>query len=151
MTKQIRIAIPLIQQELNGGSGWIAGFYFIKNIINAFTTLSVLNIPDIIIFVPENFHESFTLNDNDLPWLKIITISNTSLNDYDAIEKVIDSYQCDVFFPFTTLPIFHFNGKALAWIPDFQDRHLPHYFARDEIKFRKSSADFLNLISSRAK
>jgi glycosyltransferase involved in cell wall biosynthesis len=142
-----RIGIPLIQSEINGRCGWVAGFYFVKNCLNAIATLPAEKIPDIILFVPDTFDQNtLFVNQQTYPWLTIVTLPEAQLTNptmHDTVENTINEYQCNIFFPFHTIPKFLMKGKSIGWIPDFQDRHLRHYFSEEEINFREISCDFI--------
>lgn len=143
----LRIGIPLIQPELNGRSGWIAGFHFIKNCLYAIALQSKYPIPEIIVFIPEHFNKQQLMIKNEYPeWLNIVEIEEENLEDinqHETIEKIIDSYHCDIFFPILSFPKFLLKGRTIGWIADFQDRHLKNFFSKDEIYYRELAADFI--------
>jgi len=146
--KKMRIGIPLIQNELNGQSGWIAGFYFVKNCLNALAELPTEFLPEIFVFVSDKFCEPLLLPkyENKADWLRIIKIPSEQLNDIKyatLVEELIQGYECDLFFPFSTIPDFNFRGRALGWIPDYQDRYLRQYFSIQELRYRKFLCDVI--------
>lgn len=145
---KLRVGIPLIQDELNGRSGWIAGFYYIKNCLNALAELANDQVPEIFVFVPDNFSETILSpkHKKKVTWLNIVKISNSlieNVNTHTEIEKIVNSFQCDVFFPMMTTPKYFFEGKTVGWIPDFQDRHLQHLFSEQERDYRMMVTDLI--------
>jgi len=151
--KKLRIGIPLIQQELNGRTGWVAGLYFVKNCINALNTLPVEQVPDIFVFLPESMNEPLFNSVTQPSWLTLVHFSDETLNSAvhkDTVEQQINEYQCDVFLPLMSFPQFNLKGKTLGWIADFQEKHLPHFFSQDEMLYRKLLADFIMSYSEKA-
>ena len=138
--KQIKIGFLLLQDEINGRCGWIAGLHFIKNCLHAISSLPKDIIPKIIIFIPENFVDSDIEAHHD--WLTIVKISATQLENpqqHVCIEKMIGSHGCDIYFPLLSIPQFILKGSWIGWIPDFQDQHLQQLFTCEDLFLRTKS------------
>jgi glycosyltransferase involved in cell wall biosynthesis len=131
-----------------GGKGWIGGVYYIQNIINALNTLPDEDKPLIDIYTEgkdkfvdlkkvtgypyllyNKFHENILLKCISLG-LKAFCYSIGKRLSFVHYNKQ------DLFvFPNT-------DGdpkKALAWIPDFQDKYLPQLFDKKGLKSRDRS------------
>jgi len=146
--KDLRIGFLLLEDEVNGRCGWIAGLYFIKNCLNAIACLPDNEIPQLFIFIPDSFTDKLidsTMNHDK--WLTIVTIPDSHLSDFrqhHLVEEKINNYQCDIYFPMLTKPRFVLNGASIGWIPDYQDRHLKQYFNADEACYRDVINSFIS-------
>lgn len=141
----LRVGVVLIQNNLNGNISWIAGFYYIQHCLNAIASLSNEKKPEIIVFVPEYFQESILLPEyeQNATWLKVIRVP-CDKNGYSfELQGTINNNPCDVFFPFTSLPIFNFDAQMIGWIPDFQHKYLPDYFTDEDILDRNLTTAYL--------
>lgn len=147
----MRVGIPLIQNAFNGRSGWIAGFYYVKNSINAIATLPSNDRPEVIAFVPSDFKQSLLLPEysSDSEWLKIISIPCDRNGNSTELQKYFDENPCDVYFPFNTIPTFCFNAPMIGWIPDFQHKYIPQFFSETDQKDRELTFHFLLSQSSK--
>ena len=144
----MRISIPLIQGELNGRRGWVAGFYYVRNCLNALAMLPTEMAPNVNLFVPETFSETviFPEYKDKATWLNIVRVPDQIINnpdDHADLEKQINAYPCDIIFPLINLPPFTLSGPALGWIPDFQHRHRPDFFSEDEYRIRELMFGFI--------
>ena len=144
------IGFLLLQDELNGRCGWVAGFYFVRNCLNAIASLPE-NHPPIVVF-PDTFTEQLNTNVTHDKWLTIVNIPEEYLKDatqHHKVEEIINGYQCQVLFPLLTIPQFVLNSTMIGWIADFQERHLPHLFSNDELYFRDSINNFITTYCAR--
>ncbi len=149
--------------------GWIAGSYYILNLIHALNTLEDIDKPIIVIF---------SNNENDFDIIKEINypyISYTNIfheynpYDYTRFEQLVNKIalkftkqliydkrpsttDLDVCFPY--IGGFSFENLAyifakikkeqrLYWIPDFQDKYLANFFTEDDLKFRDKHNSFI--------
>ncbi|GAA3621176.1 glycosyltransferase [Flavivirga jejuensis] len=130
---------------------WVAGAYYILNIIHALNTLEDTLKPKIIVLT--NSKESFDKlkNETQYPYLKysvgsfktyynifergINKISRIILNK-KLIKKKPKLPKIDFLYP-RQIETFSNNLKKVNWIPDFQEDHLPQFFSQEEINERK--------------
>ncbi len=140
-----RICIPLTQAELNDHAGWVAGFYYIRNCLNSLSLLPPETVPPICIFLPESFNQQIIYPENaaNTNWLTVKRIpDNTPSIDKD-FNEYFNKESFDIIFPLTSIPSFICSASAIGWIPDFQHKHQPHFFAAEEIQNRNMFYDFL--------
>jgi hypothetical protein len=52
-----------------------------------------------------------------------------ALGQNAAMRSLCEVFQCDVVFEAADYLGWRFPKPCLAWVPDFQDRHLPHLFS----------------------
>jgi len=153
MTTPLRIALMM-----QGGTQWIGGLEYIKNLIIALATL------------PEDVRSTFELNLLGDPQTLNMHISD-SLNPYIAHRYEVDkamikhltaiqrltkklhlnniwkpssSFQIflrqqkfDFIYPHTPEPGQKASCHSAAWIPDFQHKHLPQFFTPQDISTRE--------------
>lgn len=141
----LRIGIPLVQYVFNGQNGWIAGFYYIKNCLNALATLPNDQKPEVFVFAPDNFSEQLLLPEysDDNQWLKIIKVHTDQSGFSTELQKHIDANPCDIYFPFNNIPTFTFKSAMIGWIPDFQYKHFPDFFSEEDRNNRDLTANFI--------
>lgn len=145
-----RFKVGLIYQY---NDKWIAGAYYIQNLIHALNQLNDNEKPIIRIF---------TDSVDDFNSLKEITkypyLLFSSLNiKYSLIERIVNKVfrfltkknifekrpqkkDIDILFPASKnyfcdlIP----SGRQLLWIPDFQEDYLPEFFSKEEVLSRKN-------------
>jgi len=105
---------------------WAAGAMYIENIIHSLNTLDDSKKP--IIYVYSRSKESF---------IKLYDSTKYPYFKYGFLYKIFKKIN---FVPFVNKLSFIFpvdtqfkNKKALAWIPDFQNKYLPEYFTEKEL------------------
>jgi len=128
----VRKRIAIIYYE---NKEWAAGAMYLENIIQSLNTLEDLKKP--IIFVYSNNKKSFAklACSTKYPYLKYGFL-------YNVLIKIIFPpfvSKLSFIFPFSHGRIPFKNKKALAWIPDFQDKHLPKYFTEEELLRRDTT------------
>ena len=126
--------------------GWIAGLHYFLNLFHAIKSLPGRRINPIILGPPENLPLSLRANtfiprySPPIPTLKSIRYVRNLLEyrfighsgDYD---RYLQRHKIDL-LSHMAFPSGHTNVAVLAWIPDFQHRHLPQYFSQKEIDDR---------------
>lgn len=148
----MRIAFWLIQDSIRNWSNWIAGFYYVKNCLQALAQLPTDERPDVYAFVPESLVDKLTESTNfaQAPWLTIVPIAESLLADRAGIkhlERLVASYDCEILFPAITPPLINIKSKIIGWIPDFQHKHYPDFFSEQELDYRDRMFAFLTGIS----
>ncbi len=150
-----RFKIGLIYTE---NKDWIAGSYYVINLIHALNTLSDESKPQLIIlsFSPEEFNAP---QNTGYPYLKFFLLNEKEFwVSYTLYERIVNKISrvflkrnifsreqtykrlklnLDVLFPATTHVYFSEIKNRLFWIPDFQEHFLPHFFSKEEIERRK--------------
>lgn len=157
--------IGLIMQ---GGTGWIGGTEYIKNIILALSSLPneeretfeicLLYHQDItpniqnqltsylnIAYNLENELEQINFI-NRLKWkVRKVLFKQTDPRFSDFLNKEKFSFV----YPYLVTKNEHLSFQGSTWIPDFQHKYLPHFFTESEIKVRDKLFTKIANLSSR--
>jgi glycosyltransferase involved in cell wall biosynthesis len=149
--------------------GWIAGSYYILNLIQALNTLEDSIKPVLHIFVNEE-NDSEIIKNINYPYINYTNIFHCyNPSNYTRFEQIVNrialklikqpmydkrpkSEDLDVCFPY--IGGFSFENLAyifakmkyqqrLYWIPDFQDKYLPNFFTADDLVFREKHNSFI--------
>lgn len=147
MDKRICIGIPFSYQE-----NWIAGTYYVTNLIHALNTLpedqkpfieAICDKPEIFEWIKSQTSYPYISYTNAIPHLSFIDrivnkLSRLFLNR-NLIQKFYTGDSLDILFPavsndglFSSIP----NYKKLYWIPDFQEHYYPNFFSEKELNAR---------------
>ncbi len=150
---------------------WIAGSYYILNLIQALNTLEDANKPILYIFCG-SAKEMNVIKTITYPYVHYQFINNTGYNSglYTFWQRLINKIsllitkklvfderpnQLDFCFPNPEGYFFEKTDKTKKWywIPDFQEDYLPHFFSQEEVNSRKTTqktwvANQYNLIVS---
>lgn len=132
--------------------GWIAGAYYIENVIKALNILPDAEKPFIIIYTYTNEFFRRIAEKTHYPYLeffctniryslleRIINKISRNIIKRNIINKLPKQNSVDWVFPNPYYLFNHFNSeKKIYWIPDFQEEHLPQFFSSEEIKNRKN-------------
>lgn len=130
---------------------WIGGSYYIQNLIHALNTLESSKKPYLLI------HSS---NENAVNELKNITsypyLKRYSYNKLNILQRGINYLSRKILKKnvFRLFPDFLFAfpssyherdqlEKQIFWIPDFQDKYLPHFFSEEELKSRDQAYTYI--------
>lgn len=149
--------------------GWIAGSYYILNLIQALNTLEDIDKPILRIF--SNNEDDFRIiQEINYPYISYTNIFHKyNPYDYTRFEQFVNKItlklinqpiydkrpsvtDLDICFPY--IGGFSFGNLAyifakmshkqrLYWIPDFQDKYLPHFFTQDDLEFRNKHNNFI--------
>jgi glycosyltransferase involved in cell wall biosynthesis len=149
--------------------GWIAGSYYILNLIQALNTLEDIDKPVLHIFVNDE-NDSEIIKRINYPYTNYTNIFHCyNPYDYTRFEQIVNrialklikqpiydkrpqSEDLDVCFPY--IGGFSFENLAyifakmrhqqrLYWIPDFQDKYLPNFFTAEDLAFREKHNSFI--------
>lgn len=140
---------------------WIGGTYYIENIIHALNTLPSEEKPELTIF-SESFKTFTNLQEKvNYSGLKFISIKNLTPNNRlkrginYITRKIIGrniflnyypNDKLDFLFPNPSHTLFNkiSKDKKVAWIPDFQEIHLPQFFNTTELNERKKRNSYIS-------
>jgi glycosyltransferase involved in cell wall biosynthesis len=146
MAKRRRVGLFFIYDE-----SWAGGFYYLLNIILSLNHLSENDKPTLVIFYGErNLIEK--IKDTKYPFLEFLPYNKP----FTFIERVYAKFKwlftrkyfesqysrgtADFIFPMGTAAYIHSGSlrrmRKVYWIPDFQHKHLPHFFSAEEIAQR---------------
>lgn len=127
-----------IMIDATGGSKWIGGLYYKKNIIFSLLQNEYINKSYEIILVtdPEN-EPIFSC------FLTKITVQSLNYKNHRERKLKILAlclrYKCKYIFPSTDEHYNKFGIMNINWIPDFQHNHIPEYFSDEDAKSRTKS------------
>ena len=137
-------------------SNWIAGSYYVLNIVHALNTIADSEKPVIVVFC--NTDEDFDdlKKQTSYPYLKkriifptwnskyaifmrvLRKLTRIDLGDYEKIPTRWDNMK--FVYPFSSLDDKQtIKSKCLGWIPDFQDKYLQYLFSDDELRSRNDA------------
>lgn len=150
MAERKRIGIPFSYTE-----GWIAGTYYITNLIHALNLLDDPSRPEIFVLSNEK-KDSGILNETGYPYLKYLPVEIT----YNYVERIVNKLSrillkrntirkeyCekdfDIVFPYINYYSLQEIKNKLYWKPDFQEKYFPEFFSKKEIDERKVYLDRL--------
>jgi len=111
--------------QFNLDAGWMGGAYYLQNLLTALGTLDRARQPDVVVIT------------HNKPSYDFLAQSGYRKLSYCSREQVVaDPHHRDIdlLFPF---PIEETSIPTLTWIPDFQEKHMPYLFTRDEIAGRR--------------
>ncbi|MEM7086979.1 MAG: glycosyltransferase [Bacteroidota bacterium] len=132
---------------------WIAGAYYILNIIHALKLLPQHQQPHVVLIsdTKENFDR--VVQDTGYPFLeyfqypfapvkyfiieRLINKISLAVSNTKLIKKKPKKPVIDFLYPRQKGALGNERLKKINWIPDFQEEFLPQYFSEEEIKNRK--------------
>lgn len=148
MARRKRIGLTFSYNE-----EWIAGSYYILNIIHALKLLPKLERPEIYIISEKKSNYDIVKKETRYSNLKYFqfplkqpnyTLLDRSINKLGHIfgkKKIINKrprkLNIDFIYPFEVERLSENPLKKVNWIPDFQEAHLPSLFSDKERKYRK--------------
>ncbi|MDJ1491960.1 glycosyltransferase family 1 protein [Cytophagaceae bacterium DM2B3-1] len=151
MVKRKRIALIFSYNE-----GWIAGSYYIQNLIHALNSLPEDEKPELVILstildfekvtkLNYPFLSHFNTNIKYTFFQKVINKLARVVTGKNVFEKRPSHTLANVFFPMSSEDLFELvqDKQRLFWIPDFQEYHLPHFFTQEQRQNRKSQQELL--------
>lgn len=153
MDKRVRIGLIFSYNEK-----WIAGAYYILNLIHALKLLDDKAKPHLVILSAKNedfekikpieypYIEYQYLDKNEIKITyplfyrimnKVFRLSGINKTLYKKPLLDIKNFSLNAVFPAIDEPFFQPVNQKIFWIPDFQEHFLPHFFSDKEIVFRK--------------
>ncbi|KOY85751.1 hypothetical protein AD998_05915 [bacterium 336/3] len=141
-----RIKIGLI---FSNNEAWIGGTYYILNLIQALRTLPEEKLPHLVIFcdkesdvkIIKNLQYPYTsfekLSFQYNIFEKIVNKLSRLVFDKNIITKCHPKHTVNIVFPFDFQESLGNISYRIAWIPDFQEYFLGHFFSKEELEKRK--------------
>lgn len=133
---------------------WIAGSYYILNIIHALNSLPDSKKPIIVVLSDSLKNFSKVKSETSYPYLEFFEFPFKKINQ-SFVARVINKlwntlFKTKLIKDLHILPDIEFvyprqlkdlkkTTKRINWIPDFQEDHLPHFFSKEEVAKRKKS------------
>ncbi|WP_299226451.1 glycosyltransferase family 1 protein [uncultured Psychroserpens sp.] len=132
---------------------WIAGSYYILNIVQALKTIPESLQPELVILTESIANFEYLKSETNYPYLEYVPFP-FSPPRYSIVERAINKAcrilklkhlivktpkglpKIDMLYPKQINGLFK-NLKSINWIPDFQEDHLPQFFSAIDIKNRK--------------
>ena len=149
MDKRIEIALVYINSK-----NWIGGTYYVENLVSALNTLDDKRKPFINLYCNgiDNYirfkkvtnypYLQFHNHSDNKPIIyKIINRIRYSLSplNYKALGALdLRNTNNVIVFPVRFRTMVQPDSMSLAWIPDFQEKHLPHLFSKSQIRLREN-------------
>jgi glycosyltransferase involved in cell wall biosynthesis len=150
---------PKIALIYSYNSDWIAGAYYILNLVYALNKQDDKDKPELII-LSYSQEEFDIIAKTHYPYLKFQHLNEKDFwASYNLLERIINKIsrivikrdvfrkaqttkrlkvQADLLFPASEHIYFSTIKKKLFWIPDFQEYFLPQFFSEKEITQRKN-------------
>jgi glycosyltransferase involved in cell wall biosynthesis len=122
-------------------SAWAGGIIYVQNIIRALNFLEDIEKPEVVVFYgfdsPINDVKSI-----DYPYIEYYQVSSPDIfkKIFYRIKRILTGKSA--FFDLLPKVVYPYNDKIflgksrIDWIPDFQERYLPHMFSKEEIQSR---------------
>lgn len=149
MAKRTRLGIPF-----NYNANWIAGAYYVVNIVKALNLIEDRFKPDIKVFYTDS-DLLYLIDETKYPYLNFVKQNNSKdrrffvrglnkisriLISKNLIENRISDKSIDMIYPANNGYYFGLvsNKKKKFWIPDFQEHFLPEFFSKEELLNRKN-------------
>ena len=143
-----------------GGRHWIAGVIYVENLVRALNLLPQEEKPILYFAVGQGYRmEEYRDLGNLLPPLKYYGFPRgqslkskfTSAIEYGlrnqwpkSLKRLTEINHLSALYPLQYSLGREFPSAWIGWIPDFQHKHMPHFFSDDEIRARDER--FLQLI-----
>jgi glycosyltransferase involved in cell wall biosynthesis len=153
MDKRVRVGLIFSYNE-----NWIAGSYYILNLIHSLKMLEDLLKPHLVI-LSSSENDFDKVSQINYPFIdyefidraktkitypfvyrlinKFLKIGGINKKLFKKPELNIAHFNLDILFPAVNEPFFHSVKKKIFWIPDFQEHFLPYFFSSKEVLSRK--------------
>lgn len=128
---------------------WIGGTYYVINLIKALDTLNDTKKP-IIRVVCEKYTPLNLIEELNYPYLEYYYFKIKPSFFFEVINKIYRRFRYESLFksniPEELGPVYPLNGEydlntdlenKYFWIPDFQQKYLPQYFSKLQLKLRE--------------
>lgn len=148
MAKRKRIGVIFSYNE-----AWIAGSYYILNIINSLHCIPSREQPIIVVLTEQKSEFLILKEETQYPFLEFFKIP-LQLPTYSVFERLINKIgsvfkikklinkkplkaDIEFMYPFEMGNISVNPIKKVNWVPDFQEIHLPNLFSKAQLEERK--------------
>lgn len=151
MAKRTRIAIPFTYSE-----SWVAGVYYITNLIHALNALEDDLKPELLLISKEQ-KDLAAFAQTGYPYLRwmpmniiyslperIINKLTRTLLGKNIIRKEYGDDMIDIVFPYVDSYALREVKNKLYWIPDFQEKYYPEFFSKEEVRRRAAYYELLS-------
>lgn len=128
---------------------WIGGTYYILNLISALNTLEDVEKPIIVVICKSEDEFSYVNEYTHYPYLEYsnckikknafiprINLLTTLLFNKSWLKYPSLPLNISVLYPINCSEMQSRNYTSIAWIPDFQDKVLPHFFTKKDLILR---------------
>ena len=132
---------------------WIAGTYYVLNIIHALKLLQESEQPEVIIISEDKKNYDIVKKETAYSWLNFFKFPEAPPT-YTTLERLVNKFglailrkkivnkspkllQVDFVYPFHIGDYPIVPKKQVNWVPDFQEVHLPNLFSEEVIAQRK--------------
>lgn len=139
--------------------GWIGGTYYILNLISALNKLEESRKPTIVVICKSKDEFSYVNEYTHYPYLEYslcqikkpafirrINFLTTLLFNKSWLRYPSLPLKISALYPISCSEMQSRNYTSIAWIPDFQDKVLPHFFTKKDLVLR--NLEVKKLISS---
>ena len=133
---------------------WIAGSYYIENIVKSLAMVSGRVLPVVHVLCPSK--KSFDSFSQRTGYPKLVYESKCKLVAFlgkllNAFSKRLRGKEQFLFrtykfppivkliYPANVVDFYDDKSKLLAWIPDLQEKHLPGFFSKKDLEYRKET------------
>lgn len=132
-------------------SDWIAGAYYIENLLSAMAMLVGYNLPLVYLFAENNEQFERVKGISNYPYLKFVkykqrlnlfekviakTFHCITLGNYAPFKTIdMDKYGLSMLFPYDYLCM-KSESRLISWIPDLQEKYLMQLFSQKELHNR---------------
>ncbi len=127
---------------------WIAGSYYLLNIVHALNSLPDADKPHLVFLTDEKSHK--LLHNTNYPYYSFKNPYRTkrsiheafvnkilkAVKGKDVILKKVNKKHIDALFPASFDAAYELAPNKLFWIPDFQHHYFPKFFTAEELELR---------------
>lgn len=152
MVKRIKVA--LIARNF---SGWTGGVYYLLNLVQALNLLPDSSKPKLVIIYWDDESKA-NIKALNYPYIRFVHFRfnlpkfKRGINKLSLLllqKKIIDDTYfnkqlAQYIFPNPIEDKFKYIPHKLYWIPDFQEKYLPHFFSSEEVTKREKQLEYLS-------
>ena len=125
--------------KIHGDNSWIGGVYYINNII--FSIVQNKKIMQKYKVIIECDKDNLLINNLIINYDINVVFTNSSDRILNTIKRAIEILKNRVKFVYNirekSIRVCYIMGIVpISWVPDFQDKHYPDFFAEEEIRLR---------------
>ncbi len=142
-------------------SGWIAGTYYILNLVNALKVLPDGQKPHLVI-ISKKADDMQLVKDTGYPYLsylplevsysitdRLINKASRALSGKNRINRKYTDAQLGTVFPYSLHYSLSDSTSRLYWIPDFQEKYFPQFFTGQEKAERQKGLESIAAAANR--